>query len=518
MPWIKGKTRKKLEAVTQELETVRTRSDLLDSACGVGLWQAIMHDGDAMHPNSRWSWSAEFRRLVGYESETDFPDVVQSWSDRLHPDDVAPTFAKFTGHLADKTGRTRYDAIYRLRLRDNSYQWFRATGGCKHLPDGRTIVACGSLTNINEQKEAALTMSRDAEESKTVIDVLASGLSALAGGDLQFRLSAALPDHAASLRQDFNTAMGKLQETLQAVASNADAIRLGSGEISSASDDLARRTEQQAASLEETAAALDEITATVKKTSESSLHARDVVASAKQDAEHSGEVVSQAVQAMSVIEKSAQQVSQIIGVIDEIAFQTNLLALNAGVEAARAGEAGRGFAVVASEVRGLAQRSAEAAKEIKALISASSRQVAEGVSLVNETGRALERIVTQVSEINGVVSEIASSTQEQATALQQVNAAVNQMDQVTQQNAAMVEQSTAASQSLAGETESLSRLMGAFRLGQERTSRPERTARQPAVTHRPAPARSAPAMKTTGRGGAARRPEPASDAGDWEEF
>ena len=121
---------------------------------------------------------------------------------------------------------------------------------------------------------------------------------------------------------------------------------------------------------------------------------------AKSDAEKSGEVVRKAVEAMGDIEKSSQQISQIIGVIDEIAFQTNLLALNAGVEAARAGDAGRGFAVVASEVRALAQRSAEAAKEIKSLISASTAQVGQGVQLVAETGKALERIVAKVAEIN----------------------------------------------------------------------------------------------------------------------
>src|SRR5207249_6006135 len=127
-------------------------------------------------------------------------------------------------------------------------------------------------------------------------------------------------------------------------------------------------------------------------------HAQEVVSSAKSDADASGEVVRQAIAGMGEIETSSRQIGQIIGVIDEIAFQTNLLALNAGVEAARAGDAGRGFAVVASEVRALAQRSADAAKEIKALISASSQQVERGVNLVGETGKVLERILTQVTQ------------------------------------------------------------------------------------------------------------------------
>ena len=172
-----------------------------------------------------------------------------------------------------------------------------------------------------------------------------------------------------------------------------------------------------------------------------------------------------AVTAMDGISRRSAEIGDIIGVIDEIAFQTNLLALNAGVEAARAGESGRGFAVVASEVRTLAQRSAEAAKEIKALISASAQEVAEGVKLVGESGRALETIAAKVAEMDALAAEIASSAQEQATGLGQVNAAVNQMDQVTQQNAAMVEQTTAAAAGLQNETRQLAALVSRFNTG-----------------------------------------------------
>jgi methyl-accepting chemotaxis protein len=188
------------------------------------------------------------------------------------------------------------------------------------------------------------------------------------------------------------------------------------------------------------------------------------VANARTDAQRSGEIVSQAVAAMTEIEGSSQKVGNIIGVIDEIAFQTNLLALNAGVEAARAGEAGRGFAVVAQEVRALAQRSADAAKEIKVLISTSTQQVGTGVSLVGQTGEALQRIVTQVASIDALVNEIAASATEQSTGLHEVNQAVNQMDQVVQQNAAMVEEATAATHALKGEASELANLVGRFKV------------------------------------------------------
>lgn len=355
------------------------------------------------------------------------------------------------------------------------------------------------------------------KERAMVAGAIGAGLEKLAAKDLTFRLSSDMPEAYAKLQADFNSALEQLEQVMLNVKTTTDAMAAGTQEISTASNDLSRRTEQQACSLEEAASALDEITMTVKKTAESAAHAREVVSEAKEDAEESGKVVSRAIEAMGEIEKSSEQISQIIAVIDEIAFQTNLLALNAGVEAARAGDAGRGFAVVASEVRALAQRSADAAKEIKSLISKSTTQVGQGVDLVAETGKALERIVVKVTEINTVVRDIATGAQEQASGLQEVNVAVNEMDKTTQQNAGMAEEATAASSNLAQEGDQLARLIHQFHVSGGGNGAAKPAAARPAATngagsngHAPVPA-----LRTVGgrNGSAAVKAEE-----EWQDF
>jgi methyl-accepting chemotaxis protein len=369
-----------------------------------------------------------------------------------------------------------------------------------------------------ERQANAAAQAMAAQEDQETFAALAEGLKRLAAGDLTYRVTASLAPRAQGLKDDLNDAMHHLQAALGDIVQHSEAMRLGAGEIAASADDLSKRTEQQAASLEQTAAALDQITATVTKTAEGAAQADAVVASARRDAETSGEVVGQAIYAMGAIEASARQIADIIGVIDEIAFQTNLLALNAGVEAARAGDAGRGFAVVASEVRALAQRSAQAAKEIKGLIETSSRQVAQGVDLVNRTGGTLTRIVGQVSAVTDVVGVISTSAREQATGLHQINSAINEMDSVTQRNAAMVEQSTAASHGLLQDAQALGDLVGRFNIGDRRPHKLSAT--PPAQRVRSAASSASRPVASGSAGGAATArklaPEPASQG--WEEF
>jgi methyl-accepting chemotaxis protein len=329
-----------------------------------------------------------------------------------------------------------------------------------------------SAQALAEQRHAAeATRLRDAAQrdaAALVVGSIGKGLERLAAGDLEFRLTSALPEPYEVLRLNLNVAIAGLDDLVRGIVAAGEGVRTGASEIASATGDLSRRTEHQAASLEETAAALDEVSATVAQTAEGAKYARGLIERITTAAEHSNREAAQTVAVMGAIDGSSRQIGQILSVIDEIAFQTNLLALNAGVEAARAGDAGKGFAVVAQEVRALAQRSADAAKEIKALIATSADQVEAGVKQVGETGRTLEAIVAQITEVNKAVTAIAASASEQAQGLRELNATVNQMDQVTQQNAAMVEQSAAASLSLEREAAHLNELTGRFTLAPAR--------------------------------------------------
>jgi methyl-accepting chemotaxis protein len=336
------------------------------------------------------------------------------------------------------------------------------------------------IGRANEERLREVEAAHQAagQEQAAIVRELGHAIDSMARGDLTVRISNSVAPSYEKLKQDFNSALASLENTVRMVAGTTGDIRVGADEMAEAAGDMSRRTEQQAAHIEEVAAALGEIMTTVKKTADGATRARQAVATANAEAGASGQVVRKAIAAMDKIETSSQQVSQIIGVIDEIAFQTNLLALNAGVEAARAGEGGRGFAVVASEVRALAQRCTAAAKEIKSLISTSQPQVAQGVELVAQAGKALEAIGAQVAAINGVVTEIAGDAIEQANSLQGINSAIGQMETSTQQNAAMVEESSAATYSFKNKADELTERIQRFRIAgaQVAERRPQRAA------------------------------------------
>ena len=120
-------------------------------------------------------WSDELRRVVGYQNEEDFPNVLESWENLLHPEDHERVMEEINPVLRDVTGNTIFDQKYRLETKNRGYRWFRSTGRMTRKKWGRAGVFYGMLMDIDEKKKTdAKLLWRD-----TLADVMTQNLDSV---------------------------------------------------------------------------------------------------------------------------------------------------------------------------------------------------------------------------------------------------------------------------------------------------------------------------------------------------
>ena len=95
-------------------------------------------------------WSQTFRQMLGYKSKEDFPDVLESWSDAIHPEDKEATLECFFGAVHDKSGKEKYDVEYRFRLADGTYHWVHEVGEVIRRLDGSPSRVAGVFIDIEK--------------------------------------------------------------------------------------------------------------------------------------------------------------------------------------------------------------------------------------------------------------------------------------------------------------------------------------------------------------------------------
>lgn len=347
------------------------------------------------------------------------------------------------------------------------------------------------------------------------LEDIKAALVELSEGNLTYRMTGEDTGVFAEIQGALNATIESMASSIGQIEESSGLINESTTEVADAASALAQRTERTAATLEETAEAIQALSAHVSNSAEISANANKMAAEIQKQTVQGKEIVDATVTAIHEIHTSTAAISKTITLIDDITFQTNLLALNAGVEAARAGEAGRGFAVVASEVRDLAARSSDAAQEISALIGASQEQVKKGVSMIDQTGSALNSIADGVSNIAVQIGEISSSTSQQSNSISEINLATKQLDQTTQENAAMFEETTATSMSLKHEAKILARVVATFHTDEDR-DRPAPVASKPEGHSAASPAPT-PQQRSSSALAVEAREEPDIDD-SWDDF
>ena len=91
-----------LEALEHETTALKLVHEILRS----GMWTM---EFDRRGRMVSVFWSHEFRAMIGYRDEEDFPNVLSSWSDLLHPEDRDRVLEQYYAAIDDYTGRKLYN-------------------------------------------------------------------------------------------------------------------------------------------------------------------------------------------------------------------------------------------------------------------------------------------------------------------------------------------------------------------------------------------------------------------------
>ena len=158
---------KELDALYAQLQNEAASLDTIHEMLGSGKWTMDFDESGVM---THVSWSDEFRRMVGYHDAEDFPDVLDSWSDLLHPDDKERILTEFNETIADYSGKKTYDVEYRLLTKDGGYRWFRAVGKPTRRPDGSPITYVGVFLDITDRKDMLKKLAQQQESLHAALD------------------------------------------------------------------------------------------------------------------------------------------------------------------------------------------------------------------------------------------------------------------------------------------------------------------------------------------------------------
>ena len=165
---IRNNTLKMLEQEKKNAAEVRNAYDKLNKETqGMQIIHSIIHSGPWTIEFTKEGqvikclWSKPFRQMLGYLTEEEFPNTLDSWAKLLHPEDKERVLNAFWATVNDHSGKTVYDVEYRLMTKNDGYRWYHAAGNLIRNADGSPSSYVGLFIDIDEKKSLKVLSETD---------------------------------------------------------------------------------------------------------------------------------------------------------------------------------------------------------------------------------------------------------------------------------------------------------------------------------------------------------------------
>jgi PAS domain S-box-containing protein len=154
-------------AAQRALRASEERLELVIRGSSDGFWDAQPVPGQHWtSPQTHVWYSARFKEMLGY-TDQEFPDFLDSWATKLHPEDRDRVFAALTAHIEQ---RAPYDIEYRLLTKQHGYHWFRVRAQALWDESGTVVRMAGSLQSIMDRRRTEETIRRKEQLLRSVAD------------------------------------------------------------------------------------------------------------------------------------------------------------------------------------------------------------------------------------------------------------------------------------------------------------------------------------------------------------
>ncbi len=140
-----------LKRVQEDMKRIMQRYELALEASQISVFEYDVK-------NEMIEISREMFTQLGFKNKK-FKGPFKEFKKMVHPDDIDKAFASFKSHL--KGEMERFQTEYRIRSKDNSWQWISINGKTIERDEkGKPLKIFGIMSNVTEQKETQEKLKR----------------------------------------------------------------------------------------------------------------------------------------------------------------------------------------------------------------------------------------------------------------------------------------------------------------------------------------------------------------------